>query len=401
MKVFIPENLELTSRHRDKYYYIVSRIYKEGYLNKNYTEQSFVPLNSHILLDILGGYYIKHLRYLIDGGIVESDNCYIIGKKSKGYRLTEKYRVQKCKAVQLYNTSLIETIKCYKNDQIFKMRSHCTFAYLLDCLEKVEIDYSGALNYIHDNVTETTKEIPYILSVEELNSSNLYCKVDNTAGRLHTNITSFPSVLRKYLSYQEKELVEIDVANSQPLLFNILIYQYISNDSSYNNEVSIYQNIPPYGNSINTNISYYKDIPQYKQLTESGKFYEYLMEKLGSDEDRSIFKKHVFGKIFFCQENSNYIREERKLFAELFPTTSEIISFYKKDDYKNLPIELQKAEAKFILHTIVPILKEKGIYTLTIHDSILTTRENAKYVKSMMEKEFKTKFNLNPTIRIK
>ncbi len=79
---------------------------------------------------------------------------------------------------------------------------------------------------------------------------------------------------------------------------------------------------------------------------------------------------------------------------------ANIISYFKKVNYKDLAIELQRVEADIMINSIVPRLAEKKIFVLTIHDSILTTPNNAELVKEVIMKEFK-KFNLQPALKIK
>jgi hypothetical protein len=125
------------------------------------------------------------------------------------------------------------------------------------------------------------------------------------------------------------------------------------------------------------------------------------MDNLEIYEDRSLFKIRFFKKVFYSKENPYYISEERKRFTELFPNVSQIISYYKKDDYRNLAISLQRAEAEIMINKVVPKLSEKGIYALTIHDSILTTPDKTETVKKIILKEFENQYGLIPTIKTK
>jgi len=143
-----------------------------------------------------------------------------------------------------------------------------------------------------------------------------------------------------------------------------------------------------------------KDVNIYKKLTESGKLYEYLMEKIKANEERDIFKKRFYRNIFYSRENKNYVNGDRKIFRELFPNVSEVVSYYKREDYRQLAIKMQRVEADLIINSVVPKLAEKNIYVITIHDSIMTLPEYANEVKRIIEDEFR-KYNLTPTLKIK
>lgn len=67
----------------------------------------------------------------------------------------------------------------------------------------------------------------------------------------------------------------------------------------------------------------FSDLRFCKELTEQGRFYEYVMKKFGINEERSLFKVRFFRYILYNKENEN---EEREKFNKLFPSVSEIIS---------------------------------------------------------------------------
>lgn len=397
MRAYIPLNLKLSiERCSDKYYYILTQIYYGRIFDKRIEPDSFVPLSSKILHNILGGDYRKYILFLIHNGIIESDNHYRLGEKSKGYRFTEEYRHRKFQQVEITDKNILENVRIFRAEQESKIQLD-QHQYIYDCLQQVKIDAEGARNYIEQNIYSDTEYSNYNISVDLIDSKSFFFTVDSTAGRVHNNITNLSRDLRPFLSFNNEKLVEIDIANSQPFLFNILINAYdVYSKPSFLGmyDTDRYMNLP-YVTSKKT------DILIYRESTSSGKFYEYLMDKLNIEEERSEFKVRFFKKIFFSKENPYYISEERKQFTELFPNVSQIISHYKKDDYKNLAITLQKAEAEIMINTIVPRLAEKGIYCLTIHDSILTTLENSETVKKIILDEFKKQYGLIPTIKIK
>jgi hypothetical protein len=395
MRAYIPQNLQLGSeRYSDKYYYILSQIYFRRVFDKRIENDSFVCLSGKILHNILGGDYKRYLQFLLVNGVIETDNQYIIGQKSKGYRLTEKYRHRKFEQVQITDKNIIENVTMFRAEQENKIKLN-QHRYIYDCLQQIKIDTEGARNYIEQNIYNNEEYSSYNISVDLIESKSFFFTVDNTAGRVHNNITNLSRNLRPFLKYNNERLVEIDIANSQPFLFNILINDY----DTYSNDclIGVYDtnSILSYGTSKKTDILIYRD------STSSGKFYEYLMDNLEIYEDRSLFKVRFFKKVFYSKENLYYISEERKRFTELFPNVSQIISYYKKDDYRNLAISLQRAEAEIMINKVIPKLAELGIYALTIHDSILTTPDNTETVKGIILKEFQNQYGLVPTIKTK
>ncbi|MFH1196969.1 MAG: hypothetical protein V1720_14825 [bacterium] len=393
MKGYIPSNLYLgASRRSDKYSYIITLIYYGRIFNKELESDSFIPLNGKILLRLLGGRYKAFINYLLNQNILETDGRYIIGEKSKGYRLTKQFREQKSKEVTIKDEKLLSKISMFKEMQKKQIKLDHHF-YLYNCLQDVTIQYDEAKYFIERNVTDCCQYVSYNISVDMIESKSFFFTVDSTAGRVHNNITNLSRDLRPFLRWNDKGLVEIDIANSQPFLFNILIDTYYKSMSVSNSDINL-----SYGNQ---NIEKMNDIQRYRYLTSNGIFYEYLMDKMEVKEDRQEFKIRFFSKIFFSKDNSGYVTDERRQFKKLFPYVSEIVSYYKKNDYRKLAISLQRAEAEIIINKVVPKLAEKGIYVLTIHDSILTTTENVKLVEQTIKEEFKNNYNLYPTIKIK
>ena len=103
MKLYIPHNLDIyTLTHNtrptfkpyklDKLCYILHLINSIPIHNKDLRYERFTPINSHELQKKVDN-YTDYFNYLInDLKIIESDNHYIPGEKSIGYRFIEKYR---------------------------------------------------------------------------------------------------------------------------------------------------------------------------------------------------------------------------------------------------------------------------------------------------------------------
>jgi len=385
----IPANLDFESnKNKDKYYFIITFIVFGRIFDKRKDIHSFIQLYSPFLKAILSGHYSDILKELIDMNIIEGGNHYRKGKKSKAYRLTDNYRTIKLKRVEITDKKIISNYHSYKSKKNKKI-TETAHNYLYSCLKEIRIDYEAAIDYMNKNA-ESIEQYNYgLCAIEMIHNSIWYFVTDKKAGRVHNNLTNFPKVLRPFLFFLNKRLIEIDISNSQPLLFNILINRYLLRDTSayyyYNKESNI-----PY-------VPQHSDLRKYKEVTETGKFYEFMMEKLNIKEDRDKFKVRMFTKIFYGKDKES---EEMSLFKKIFPTVAKIISYYKRVNYKNLAIELQTVEADMIINRIVPKLAKENIFVLTIHDSILTTEENCDSVVKIILSEFK-KINLKPNLKIK
>jgi hypothetical protein len=249
------------------------------------------------------------------------------------------------------------------------------YGKLRDILFNVTIDYEGAIKALESLNLDDKKKSFNLTRINNIHDGILNFSVDfKSTMRVFHTITNLKKELRKFILINGKPLKEIDVSNAQPLLFCKMIRDY----------KNVY--IP---NSTS-------DIEKYIELCESGKLYKYLSEEFGV-ENTTEFKKYFFAKVFFSTEKRNY--DVRKKFDKLFPTVSEIISFYKKENYKNLAIELQRLESEVMITNVARNLIELGVNEfMTIHDAIFCTTQYYDIVKKEIVSAF-SKYGL--TVHIK
>lgn len=325
---------------------------------------------------------------------------YSIGEFSKSYRLTEKYRGIKHKKIEIVDEKILLRLSKHKLNLINNIPEGSEYKFLFNNLNKVSINHTKAIKCINENYSgDPDIYNAYKISVDYIQDKTFFFKVDNTAGRVHTNITNLSRELRRFLKFDRKSLINIDISNSQPFLFNKLIQDFFNSNqpfSSFSFYNNTFINNPPY-------VVQFSDIELYQKLTSEGKFYEFLIEKSGAKiKDRKTFKKEFFGKVFFCKNQDHYTYKEVKLFRKLFPNVHRIILHYKKEDYKQLAINLQRAEAEIMINKVCKRIAEERpeIFVCTIHDSILTTAENKTYICNVILNEFEKNFNLKPSLKI-
>jgi hypothetical protein len=406
MKAYIPSNLNLSAeRHSDKYHYILSTITYRKVFDKSIKENDYVPISSKILHDVINSRYKERVNELIDMEIIEANGSWLKGKKSQGYRFLPEYRNTKLKAVQIMDNRIVSKIEQFRKYKLAEITLP-QHKYIFDCLQQIEILADDANKYVDETVFEDGKNSVHKMMIDFVkNIKEKWYWTPDKNGRIHNNITNLPRELRKFLRWQKNPLVEIDISNCQPFLFNKLIRNYVNEDIE----------------GISTMINYlsyvttFSDILLFEYLTTKGIFYDYLMEKftkgyeqydylledLQNIEPRERFKVRFFGRVFYCSESDKITTNEKETFRKLFPNVFEVILHYKKEHYQDLANLLQQIESEIIINRIVPKLADKKIFALTIHDSILTTKENSVIVKSIIEQEIKNYIGLIPTIKIK
>jgi len=313
---------------------------------------------------------------LVQEGVLDCDNHYIVGEKSKGYRITEKYKKSKFYLEQMPDEELSKKIEDRLDaltDEILKRGD--AYSYVTNCMKNLKMDYVKADKFLNDKKTPLNirKKIRMMVDV----FYKKFSTIDETGNRLHNNLTNLATPLRNTLNYNGKNLVQCDLKNSQPLLFRIHLNKYT--------------HIPQ------------EELDKYLDVVCNIGFYEFFAEKLGvklTEKNRTEFKKKIFGGVLF-DKNRKTLSKYEKIFKEEFPIIFYCMRDMKKDDYKNIPISLQKLESQYIFHCVDVLSKEnKNIELLTIHDSIVTVEGKENIVYNTMMEEFHKMFNILPKIKI-
>lgn len=385
-KIYIPSNLDLpkilpgySNSDLDKFHYFIHLIYEQRILYKN--PEEYIPLKAEYLRAIIVRDYNRYRNILIDKNIIDCDGRYIKGQKSLGYKLLPPYSEVKHKQIILENKLILKNIEKWKTKRLPKTKVH---QHLYKFLDKLSIDEDNSLASIKDL---NTVEYNFCeLAINKFIDKDFFL-ISDDYGRVHTNVTSLKSSLRKFLTYEGKKLYNVDIVNSQPLI--LLLIPFLSN--------TIRCTFSDFLESDKL------DIFKYKELVEKGELYEYLINNSNFDDylveqnkeyDREPFKETFFREVFFGRKVSGY-------FWDLFPSVANIIAHVKKDDYRSLAWMMQRAESDLIINKICGRIMEEypKCFISTIHDSILTTAEHVDKVKSTMLEEFK-KLGLLPSIRI-
>jgi hypothetical protein len=382
--------------------------------------------------------YNNCLSYLIENAIIETDNQYIAGSKSKGYRLAREYAEQEYQADNITKFSLIKKSREDREREIALKRNYGHLTKWFD--NGLQIDYDGAVSTLkvllekdqEEGISNALERYQLrLLSVEKLQKGIFSLNVDDTDRRFHSNITNLKSELRNHLTYNGQQLCSIDIKNSQPFLSTILFNPYFYNKGGngvclYNLSPKIFQTAKPVFSSILSTISPFNsiimlvksdvtqcssDIELYCTLVDKGGLYDYLNEqyylKTGIKFDLSIpvqkrqLKQTVF-VTFFSDNRFLYQDEaENKLFfAELFPSVYQIFKLVKRGDNSRLAVILQLMESEIVLQRATKAISRSypELPIFTIHDSIVTLSEYREVVRQELKAQCEGVIGLQPSL---
>lgn len=441
MHIFLPENFSpeidiigYNPNYHEKYLWFIHTLIDESCKNEE-EFNGYVNLQSKVIGKFLGEKdYTTVITTLIESQIVERNDKYSAGRFSKSYRLGEKFLHQRVVTVSFDSGRTKSYWKKQSEIQTKNWRSYSdntVYHSLLQDLQNVQFDAIGALEFL--GIMQDTLTVEQynsrLTSIQKLQSRNFFFEVSSQTGRVYNNITSLPKEFRNYLSFTNESLVQLDIRNSQPLLFCLLLQP-----NTKVPRLKFFESLWDYFKTVKTESavenSYPEDVELYRELTQRGVFYDefinYLNERgVTGVPSREEFKREFFKRIFFSTGKVNY--RYMQWFREWMPTVMNVISSYKmgsmsiitndgiieSDDgtveielqenaHSNLAIKLQQVESKtMLLEVCATIMKEisPAPFFLTVHDAILCEERHADIINEIITRIFLSKHNLRPTIK--
>lgn len=450
---FIPENLDveelirtyphsITNFNIDYLVYVVGLLTEIPLANKD-VEMDYIPINSKLIQRRVRNYR-EYLNYLINCEVILEDKQYIVGSKSKGFKFTEKFEVKR-KLVIITKKTLIKSINEFKDINY----SSCDVGnYVSTSKSSKLINQKSELNHITNWLnSKLTIDFPkaetHLLMLKNIENSDPEIQNSNqrfiqrhsillkfhkgifspnedmTAGRLHSALTQIMGVLRKFIRYDGKVLVSIDIVNSQPYLATVLL-----NPKKFEENL-ILENllkINPKFKNPNYPIMLAKRIKEvsttestrlYKNIVTKGTFYEDFGKILqncgvletGLDQEmvRKSAKNATFSAFFSPNTSISYCEGARS-FKEVFPSIFDVFKMIKctRGKHNTLAILLQHLEANLVLHRACKIISEErpDVPIFTLHDSIITTEGNEKYVNRVLKNVLTEAIGIAPKLKV-
>lgn len=379
-----------------------------------------VPLRADYLRAIVGRHHLDAVREAASAiGYVERNGSYSVGRHSQSYWIMPPYdraslvqrRIGDCQLRQ----NIREWLESRHREAWERIRSNKTLVdpkvceHLWRNLQRIridrKIDFGADFHPAHQ------------IAVDHILTGNFRFFVDDY-GRCHTNLTNLSKKLRKHLSVDGKRLENVDISESQPLFIGMLIAQNIQKQKKGrgkekgkqgekggnhpicwttimldNNYVG--QKAPNWGGGFDRR-RLPADLRLYLELCESRALYQTVADRLGKTRDEA--KQAIMVSLFDKPCHQNTVSQ---VLGELFPTVMQSLQAIKRPDYRLLAHRAQETESMFMFGRVVPRITKSypSLFISTIHDSILTTEENATLVQKVMLDEF-AKLGLSPQVKV-
>ena len=306
-------------------------------------------------------------------------------QKNRIFNSWYKIKVPITKTNKKFLTKDYEADSTYINNapkHIKKMGSHYRKGLKIqyeEAIDHSENRYLNELSEAKNNKEEVSAFKRYSSRISSINAihngslnKTLRFKRNSTNKRLDTNLTNMASDLRPFLVGYDA-MSYLDLSNSQPVLFNILLQSYRKNASE----------------------PLLKEIDDYFSITTSGKWYEWLQGLYCKTRNEC---KEIWMKIAYSKNHHN--QEVKQLFQKEFPLVYSIIAEIKKENHANFAIELQRIESKIFIDEICKELVNHSIIPYTMHDGLLVTNEYEETTLKTMRTILKERLGAIPLIKV-
>jgi hypothetical protein len=380
-----------------------------------------VPLRAEYLRNVIGRHHLAAVRKAAMAiGYVDRDPSYRAGSHSQAYWILPPYDRALLVRRQITDPGLRLNIRkwCEARRRAMWQRIQrnetpvdaAVCEHLWRHLQRVRIDP----NVCFGDATLSEHQVStYQMAVEHLRHRELRFTVDEH-GRIHTNLTSLPKTLRKYLTVEGKHLVNIDISESQPLFLGVALArinrEFLPTERERSRKEEREEgNRPPSLMMDNTMMDtrpqlagevnrtlLSSDLRRYIEHCESRGLYQAVANRLGKTRDQA--KKRVMVAFFDKPGRPNAAFQ---VLAQLFPTVMQAVRRMKQGNYCRLAHFAQRIESAFMFGRVVPRIMElrPDLFISTIHDSILTPVGEAEFVRQVMLDEF-ARLGLSPQVKV-
>lgn len=400
--LYVPINLDIPSlfppNEQECAKYILNQVHWRD-ITWRANPLGYVQLNAVVLRQIVPWRLLPRIMSkLLDNDILESDLCVIQGSKSRGYRLTQKYKAT-------YRTVCTDdriNRKIREHEEKGLIPAH---RWMRDKLQNMKFDFSNA----ESKLSKAKPRRAGRITVEEYRRMRLdYCRILEAGdhfysvddyGRTHTLITALEKELRPCITLDGLPLVGLDLANSQPLMLGLFCRQYRASkvfrsrilNKEYDGKGHPYlykliKEAPPEDEPA--------DLTAYIEVCEQGEFYQSMMTDADRIKGIPRFKVRFYRGVLFGRntpKNARFPNVLLERFRSRYPTVGGILKSLKARNYRHSAHVMQNYESTIFIYNICGrIMTERPITPLlTVHDCLLTTAPYKDYVKSVMLDEFR------------
>lgn len=347
---------------------------------------------------------------------------YIKGKTPFRYKLNPIFLKQRLKIEYITKPTLIKKVK----DSLTILPSvvrNGKYRFLGKYFDenRLKVNFDEAVCLCEQRYSEHKDYAKYVNELNQLIDLNNGCYriyyVPDKDGRIHSNITRLSKVYRRFLTYDGKRLVEVDLSNSIIYFIAMIVNNHIKQDRI---NINLSLNLLMFAKTLGSLDMIEKELLEKKSV--SGEFYELfisdfkstfnwyklksMFKSVSNDEFngsykqvRKITKKYLLAMIF--ADIGSYT-EVQDIFRKKFPNLLDaLILFKKKFCYESLSHLLLQTESCLMLDKVARRFNAKHCRVapiFSLHDCLITTIDYESELETILKEVFKEEFDIAPKV---
>ncbi len=364
-----------------------------------------VSLKAEYLRNLVGRHHLADVRKTAEQiGYIGWDRSYEAGARSQKYWIREPYAGDWLVKRAIKNSAIRRNVETWSQRREANMwerirRDETPVAsdvceHLWRYLQQIRID---------DNIELGEGCHPtYQISIDQIRNGLFRFTVDDY-GRIHTNVTNLPRMLRKHLSFNGERLVNVDISESQPLFVGLALKEAMEQTEAMGKKRMSEETTLTMDSSMMDSIMMDKNDPklaielrEYIAMCEQKSFYHFVASRRGVNRDEA---KALVLQAFF--DKPQHRSKTVKILEERFPAIMRGMQGMKRGDYRRFAHFAQRIESRFMFGRVVRrvMTVRPDLPIATIHDSILTTADDGLFIKREMLREF-TQLGLSPDVKV-
>ncbi|MBL3548124.1 hypothetical protein [Chryseobacterium sp. KMC2] len=303
------------------------------------------------------------------------------------------------------------------------VRKHLNFTIQYFDTKRIELDHKSPLNELYLDYKRTGDYAKYLknaVMIQNLKNNGFHFHYNpETDGRLHTALSQFPKIGRKYLKYDGEHIAEVDLSSSVPFFLAYLLSLPASSKSAVlHAHLPHSENLLYHYMLVESSVSpSTKEIADFRELVLNNQLYESFMtsfmdlqnfdsgfenmfgREFDGDEDelRKYTKKRLLSMFFAHQKE---YKQEQTVFYSYFPTIYQLIKKYKQakfqgvskfERHKRFSHLLFQLESHFMLNIIAREINNKfkrKIPFFTLHDCLMVRESDLEQAYELMNEIF-------------
>ena len=390
-RYLLPGNLW---RDTDAIRYVVGRVGSAFNATCRKERRGWVALRWEEMSPLFGrsGRWNEVRRALLDREILVCDESYKVGEKAKWYKLGRALRRHQPSLARIRDETAAGRIRQLEAKRGNRDSWRPVHHHIARWLSETTVDLPTAKPWICRRQTSLKQHLTY-LRIEVIQNRQAYPIVD-AYGRVHSPLTNLRRAVRPALRIHGRAQAELDVSNSQPLLFGYLAAKVLAGDWGAEQVKQQGQRAPKdskkrgnkkggaqehqgekteeqrtskqkrnTGSTIclpNLHLSGFStgisdDLADYLEVCQGGQFYQALAEAWGlpcvAPRDKNKVKKLAFKYVLFGPARPGHPHWEA--FRGRWPSVAHVLEEIKESDHGTAARVCQRIEAGLIIGGVV------------------------------------------------